>query len=123
MPDYPHNARFLTPAERESTTRRLEDEASCQSPVQSSLGGVKQALQDWKLWLHILITIGMSVPLYCIAILLSTVVEDLGYRHEQAILMSIPPRLAACLVTVLGGVAADRQRQRGVYVVGFCLVA
>ena len=84
---------------------------------------VKAALQDWKIWVHMFITIGIYTPLYSISIFLPTIVKGLGYTNEVAQLMTVPPYVIACLCTIGGGFLADRHRQRGIYMIGFCLVA
>lgn len=37
--------------------------------------------------------------------------------------MTVPPYVLACVTTISAGYLADRSRQRGVYMMGFCLVS
>ena len=103
---------------------------------------VKAALQDWKIWVHMLITIGtfsslpsltqplialsrqgIYTPLYSISLFLPTIVKNMGYTNEKSQLMSVPPYVAGCIATIAGGYAADKAKQRGLFMMGFCLVA
>ena len=37
--------------------------------------------------------------------------------------MSVPPYVAGCIATILGGHLADKAQQRGLFMMGFCLTA
>ena len=84
---------------------------------------VKDALTDWKIWIHMLITIGIFLPVYSVSIFLPTIIRSMGHTAERAQLMSVPPYVSACIATIIGGFMADRQRQRGIYVIFFCVLA
>ena len=81
------------------------------------------ALKDWKIYLNMLITIGIYTPLYSISLFLPTIVRGMGYTKEHSQLMTVPPYVAACVCTVSAGYFADRTQQRGVFMIGFCGVA
>ncbi|KAJ3543629.1 hypothetical protein NM208_g3472 [Fusarium decemcellulare] len=119
--DYPETASFLSPDEREEVVRRLQDDSSVLSN-ELRAKFVKDALGDWKIWIHMFITIGIFLPVYSVSIFLPTIIRSMGHNAELAQLMSVPPYVTACLVTVAGGFAADRQRQRGVYMICFCII-
>ncbi|KAH7109162.1 major facilitator superfamily domain-containing protein [Dactylonectria estremocensis] len=120
--DYPDTAQFLNPDERQEVVRRLrEDNSVLSNEFRSKF--VKDALKDWKIWVHMFITIGIFLPVYSVSIFLPTIIRSMGHAGELAQLMSAPPYVTACFATVIGGFAADKQRQRGVYVISFCLVA
>ena len=46
-----------------------------------------------------------------------------GYSANNAQLMSVPPYVLACLFTIGASRLADRFRQRGIFLLGFQLVA
>lgn len=121
MHDYPETARFLNTVEKEEVVRRLKQDRSALSN-EFDLKFVKDALKDWKIWVHMFITIGIYIPLYSISVFLPTIVKGLGYTNELAQLMSVPPYVVACLFTIGGGYMADRHGQRGIYMIGFCIV-
>ncbi|POR36395.1 Putative transporter [Tolypocladium paradoxum] len=122
MQDYPDKAKFLAPSEKQTVVRCLDEDASHLSE-RFELKYVRNALLDWKIWIHMIITVGICIPLYSIEEFLPAIVEDLGYSNDQALLMAIPPRAAACLFILGGGYLADKHRQRGIYIIGFCLLA
>jgi predicted MFS family arabinose efflux permease len=84
---------------------------------------VWQALKDWKIWVNMILTVGLFTPLYSIALFLPTIVRDLGYSNSTAQLMSAPPYVSACVMTILGSYAADRLKQRGLLLLGYQLIA
>lgn len=47
----------------------------------------------------------------------------MGYSANQAQLMSVPPYVAACFFTIIASWIADRAKQRGVFMLGFQIVA
>jgi hypothetical protein len=120
MHDYPDTAGFLNDAERLEVRRRLEEDR-CSLADDFHLDYVWDALKDWKIWAFCFITIGVFTPLYCISLFLPTIVKGLGYTNNSAQLMTVPPYVVACVCCITAGFAADRTRQRGVYVVG-CII-
>ncbi|KND92688.1 putative transporter [Tolypocladium ophioglossoides CBS 100239] len=122
MHDYPDSAKFLAPSEKQTVIRRLDEDASELSDL-FELEYVRNALLDWKIWMLMVITVGICIPLYSIGEFLPAIIEDLGYTDERALLMAIPPHAAACLFILGGGYLADKHRQRGVYIIGFCVLA
>ena len=122
MHDYPDTAKFLDEGERKEVVRRLADDRSVLSD-EFDLKFMWDAFKDWRIYVHMLITIGIYTPLYSISVFLPTIVKELGYQNEKAQLMTVPPYFVACLFTIGGGWAADRHGQRGIYMVFFCIIA
>lgn len=54
---------------------------------------------------------------------LPTIIKHLGYTANNVQLMSVPPYVCACFFTILASYFADRYRRRGVFLLGFQLVA
>ncbi|KAH7021930.1 major facilitator superfamily transporter [Ilyonectria destructans] len=122
MNDYPSTAKFLTIAEKEEVTRRLEQDRSALAD-EFDMKYFWDAIKDWKIWVHMFITIGIYTPLYSYSLFLPTIVRTLGYSNETAQLMTVPPYVVACVVCVAGGYVADRHGQRGIYMIGFGLLS
>lgn len=122
MYDYPNTAKFLTQREKEEVNRRLEHDRSALAD-EFHLKYFWHALGDWKIWVHMFITIGIYTPLYSISIFLPTIVKTLGYTNEGAQLMSVPPYILACICCISAGFYADKRGERGIFMIGFCLVA
>ncbi|KAF2015956.1 major facilitator superfamily transporter [Aaosphaeria arxii CBS 175.79] len=122
MHDYPDSAKFLTKDEREEVDRRLEADRSYLDD-EFALSYIRDAVLDWKIWVYMLITIGIYSPLYSFASFLPTIISNLGYSNETAQLMTVPPYVVACLFCISAGWIADKHGQRGVYMISANLVA
>ena len=57
MQDYPSTAKFLTEEERTEVTRRLVHDRSSLAD-EFDMKYFKDAMKDWKIWVHMFITIG-----------------------------------------------------------------
>ncbi|KAL8394132.1 hypothetical protein RB595_002203 [Gaeumannomyces hyphopodioides] len=115
--DFPDEARFLSAPDRARVTRRLKlDQQSSASREDFSWAHVAAALGDWKTWLAMCVYAGCDMPLYAFSLFLPSVVAGLGWEDQGAVraqLMTVPPYVAAALLTVLVGRVADRTGQRG----------
>jgi MFS family permease len=82
-------------------------------------------LKDWKIWVNALISVGTFTPLYSIALFLPTIIEGIGFSNNTSYnqLMTVPPYAFACIFTIVGSYVADKAGQRGVFLLGFELVA
>lgn len=116
------SAKFLTEDERHEVKARLkQDRTSLADEFDNKY--VFAALKDWKIYVHMLITIGIYTPLYSISLFLPTIVKNMGYTNNQSQLMSVPPYVLGCVATITGGFLADKYKRRGVFMMGFCVCA
>lgn len=122
MNDYPATAKFLTAEERHEVARRLTEDRSSLAD-EYNIKFFWDAVKDWKIWVHMFITIGIYTPLYSFSLFLPTIVASLGYENEKAQLMTVPPYAVACVFCITGGFLADRQGQRGLYMIFFNILA
>jgi MFS family permease len=88
--DYPRTAKFLTEEERFEVERRLTSDRSSLAD-EFNLKFAKDAFKDWKIYVHMLITIGIYTPLYSISLFLPTIIKNMGYSAETSQLMTVPP--------------------------------
>ncbi|RDW91011.1 hypothetical protein BP5796_02176 [Coleophoma crateriformis] len=123
IPDYPATAKFLTKDEVIEVERRLEGDHNGLSN-DFDMKFVFQALKDWKIYVHMFIFLGIFTPLYSIALFLPTIVSKLGYSNNAAQLMTVPPYVLACFITIFISWLADRARQRAIFMIGmeFCAI-
>ena len=84
---------------------------------------VWQAIKDWKIYIHMVICNAAFCPVYSFALFSPTIIKNMGYTSNEAQLMSVPPYVFACLFTISGSWLADRYRSRGVFLLGFRLLA
>ncbi|KAG9122355.1 hypothetical protein FRC07_001323 [Ceratobasidium sp. 392] len=57
------------------------------------------------------------------SLFLPTIIKNMGYTAEKAQLLSVPPYVLACILTVIVGITADRLKTRGRFMVAFFLLA
>jgi cyanate permease len=62
-------------------------------------------------------------PIYSFSLFLPTIIKNMGYTSNDAQLMSVPPYVVACFFTISASWFADRVKQRGVFLLGFQLIA
>ena len=62
-------------------------------------------------------------PIYSFALFLPTIIKNMEYTANNAQLMSVPPYVCACFFTITASYLADRVKKRGVFLLGFQLVA
>jgi len=120
--DSPETAKFLTEEERTEVKARLKEDRTALADEYATKY-VFDALKDWKIYVHMLITIGIYTALYSISLFLPTIVKNMGYTNNQSQLMSVPPYVLGCVVTITGGLLADKFKKRGPFMIAFCIVA
>src|SRR5271169_6439493 len=81
MQDYPDTAKFLTIEEKKEVQRRLEADRSFLAD-EFDIKYFFHAIKDWKIWVHMFITIGVYTPLYSISLFLPTIVSSLGFSNN-----------------------------------------
>ncbi|KAL1887194.1 hypothetical protein Sste5346_010369 [Sporothrix stenoceras] len=99
MPEFPHNSRMLTQAQRELAVWRIESEAGAAEGTEneSAWSGFKQALSDPKMLLMILCNL-LSQAQGSIANYFPTLVNSLGYNSTISLLLTAPPYILAGIV-------------------------
>jgi MFS family permease len=124
MQDYPGTAKFLTQEERDEVQARLKRDRSSLAD-EFDMKYFWDAVKDWKIWVHMFITIGVYTGLYSYSLFLPTIINDLGTAstRELSQLMTVPPYVVACIFCVSAGWYADRLGQRGIFMIGFMVIA
>ncbi|KAK4444591.1 putative high-affinity nicotinic acid transporter [Podospora aff. communis PSN243] len=123
MYDYPATAKFLSPAEKQEVQDRLKRDRSSLAD-EFDMRYFWAAIKDWKIWVHMFITIGVYTGLYSYALFLPTIVRDLGtYNAHTSQLMTVPPYFVACIFCIGAGWYADKKGQRGIFMIGFMCMA
>ncbi|KAG9256004.1 major facilitator superfamily domain-containing protein [Emericellopsis atlantica] len=79
---------------------------------------IKDAFCDWQVYLSVVIYLGISVSTYGIVFGLPTIVSTLGYTDRAAQLMTIPPYVTACILTIVVAHLSDRLKRRGYFIAG-----
>ncbi|KAL3425445.1 high-affinity nicotinic acid transporter [Phlyctema vagabunda] len=123
--DYPSTAKFLTAEEKVEVARRLKADRNSLAD-EFDVKYFWDALKDWKIYGHMLITIGIYTPLYSISLFLPTIIRTMGngqYSPETSQLLSVPPYVVGCVFTIGAGLYADKLKQRGIFMLTFEAVA
>lgn len=90
MNDYPATAKFLTVAEKEEVTRRLEQDRSALAD-EFSMVYFKDAMKDWKIWVHMVSldhTRTLHIERACTN---DIVVHHHRSLHPSILLLPLPP--------------------------------
>ncbi|KAJ2892381.1 MFS general substrate transporter [Zalerion maritima] len=116
--DFPTEAKFLSSDDKARVLRRLkEDHQSSAERESFKWSYFWSSVRDWKMWAGMTIYMGTTVPVYAFSIFLPSIIHSLGWSTTvvKTQLYSVPPYIAAALLTVGVGYLADRTRKRGIY--------
>ena len=116
-PDFPETASWLSNQERELAIDRIRGVSSL-GHAKITWQQAKETLLDWRLYLHYLALISISVPFSSISLFVPTIVTGLGYQGLKAQLFTVPPYAIGFLVTVS---VAWQSEKRGMRAYGACI--
>ncbi|KAJ4039224.1 hypothetical protein NW761_007889 [Fusarium oxysporum] len=130
LPDLPHNSRGFTEEERQvAQLRMIEDvgEADEDSSEESAFYGLKLAVKDLKIYIMMLTftayVVGLSFNAFFVSQLMSiacasltieqpSLTETLGFGYVPTLLMSAPPWVFSCIVSVINAWHSDRTQEK-----------
>lgn len=121
LPDYPHNTRWLTAAERRLAQVRLSEdagEADEDTVGDSALAGLKQALQDPKVYIFSVMTCSQLLGLSFVNFF-PTLTATLGFSTTISLVLAAPPWILATIVCCLNAWHADRTGERFFHITGW----
>lgn len=119
LPDLPHNTRGFTEEERAVAVLRMTEdvgEADVDSEM-SPFAGLISAVKDLKIYVMMLTFTAYVVGLSFNAFF-PTLTQTLGFGYVPTLLMSSPPWLFSCLVSLINAWHADRTEERFWHIVG-----
>ena len=120
LPDLPTNSRGFTEEELYVARLRMTEdvgEADVDSEDQGALDGLKMALKDPKTYL-MMITLTAYVIGLSFNAFFPTLTATLGFSYVPTLLMSAPPWVFACIVSLINALHADRCQERFWHIVG-----
>lgn len=141
LPDLPHNSRGFTEAERHVAQLRIvEDvgEADADSTDQGLFEGLTLAVTDYKIYLMMLTFTAYVVGLSFNAFFVSqmnpmsneqigfadcykpTLTGTLGFNYVATLLMSAPPWVFSCLISLVNAWHSDRAQEKVCLEYRFC---
>ncbi|CAO3589591.1 unnamed protein product [Absidia cylindrospora] len=116
LPDLPHRAKFINERERAIVLHRLTVDAGPSTETHFSWKQFYATFTDWKVYMHSLIYICGSTPLYSLSLFMPSIIKGMGYTDLAAQAMSAPPYAIACFFTVVIALHADKKRERGLHI-------
>ncbi|KAF3403630.1 hypothetical protein F1880_009699 [Penicillium rolfsii] len=120
LPDLPHNSHGFTEAERYiAQLRIIEDvgEADADSTDQGIFEGLSLAVTDYKIYLMMLTFTAYVVGLSFNAFF-PTLTGTLGFNYVATLLMSAPPWVFSCLISLVNAWHSDRAQEKSWHIVG-----
>jgi len=114
LPDYPHNTRWLSKAERRLAQVRLAEdagEADEDSAHDTAFTGLKQALQDPKVYILAVMTCAQLLGLSFVNFF-PTLTATLGFNTTISLVLAAPPWIFATIVCCASAWHADRTGER-----------
>lgn len=118
----PKTARFLKPDEVVYWEWHLrQDAGKANDKVDNervSWDHIKEGVLTWRIWYFVILSLGVTVPLYAFSYFLPTIIVTLGWTAAKAQLMSAPPYIWACTVTLLVSYFSDKYKTRWWFILG-----
>ncbi|ORX59709.1 MFS general substrate transporter [Hesseltinella vesiculosa] len=117
LPNMPtsNNRPWLTLEERQLAIDRLSADGNTDAKSFDKTQFVASFL-DFRVWLSVLIYVGLNVALASFAVFLPSIISGLGFSSLNANLLTIPPYVAACILLFFISWNADRTMQRGYHI-------
>lgn len=118
LPDFPEEAKWLTPEERAFVRARLrEDQGRSARDRPITLSDVGRVFRDPKVIVGGFMYFGLIVPAYGYAYFSPVIIRSYGYSPIQTQLHSVPPYTAAFGFAMFIAWASDRLRHRFAFTV------
>ncbi|KAH7156092.1 major facilitator superfamily domain-containing protein [Dactylonectria macrodidyma] len=120
LPDLPHNSRGFTEEERKvAQLRMIEDvgEADSDSVEHGVFYGLNLAVRDVKIYL-MMITFTAYVTGLSFNAFFPTLTGTLGFSYVPTLLMSSPPWLFSCIVSLINAWHSDRTQEKFWHITG-----
>ena len=111
FPDYPETVPWLSDEQRELAVSRLKGVASL-GHHRITWAEAKETLRDYRLYVHYLTYITISVPFSSMSLFSPTIVSGLGYEGLNAQLFTVPPYAIAFVITVTVAWVSDKYEIR-----------
>ncbi|KAK7691722.1 hypothetical protein QCA50_005122 [Cerrena zonata] len=114
LPDYPHNTRWLTPAQRRLAQVRLAEdagEADEDAAQDSAFTGLVQAIKDPKVPIFAVMACSQLLGLSFVNFF-PTLTATLGFNTTISLLLAAPPWIFATIVCLANAWNADRTGER-----------
>lgn len=123
IPDWPHEARFLSESERSMLSRRLAIDVERATMNHWDKHTAKRCFGDIKIWIMTLAYMGIVQTGYATSFFTPTILKQLGWTSIRAQVMSIPIFIVATVVALVTAFFTDRLRHRFAFIITGCCIA
>ncbi|KAJ9067652.1 hypothetical protein DSO57_1036945 [Entomophthora muscae] len=123
MPSSPKDAKWLSPAESDLLAHHL---TASHVEIHASRFDKKQFIQaftDYKTYMYMALYFTFMCPMYSTALLMPTIVKDLGFETATTMLLTAPPYLCAIIFNLTLAYNSDRTMNRSFHVMFAALFA
>ncbi|KAL0955861.1 hypothetical protein HGRIS_002063 [Hohenbuehelia grisea] len=117
LPDFPDKNKFLTPEQTALILKRVEDDRGDSVPDEITFTKVKLHLSDWTIWAYGVMFMCATTPAYAISYFISIILQGMGYKISDALLLSAPPYGPAFISAMLFAWLSDKHRVRTPYII------
>ena len=122
IPDWPHQAKFLQPQEKELLLSRLHTDTLEARMDTWDKAAVRRCFSDVKIWIGVVMYMGVVTTGYSGSFFTPTILKQLGWTSVRAQVMSIPIYIAAAGCAMIVAIISDKLKHRfGFIILGCCI--
>ncbi|KAF4950525.1 hypothetical protein FSARC_13166 [Fusarium sarcochroum] len=118
VPDWPETAKFLSDDERAILINRLTEDRKDTHMNHWDKKTAKRIFSDIKIYLGILMYMGIVTTSYSGSFFTPTILKQLGWTSIHAQIMSIPIFLFATVCALVSAIASDKMKHRFGFIIG-----
>ena len=124
LTDFPAEAKFLTPEEREQAVARVKvDQGAMSVDTAFAWHYVADAMKDYRTYCLGLVYLSIAECFFAVSLFTPTIIAELGkWTRAESNLLSTPPFFLAFIVTISSAYFSDRIGSRGIFNVGWMLL-
>ncbi|PSK43117.1 hypothetical protein B9Z65_7071 [Elsinoe australis] len=113
LADWPKQARFLTPAQRDLWQKRTTNDVGGQAKMDKlTLSTFLRVIKDWKIWCGAFMYLTVGTSGYSTSLFIPSILSTLGYTGVESQVQSIPVWVVATVACFAVGVLSDRVKHR-----------
>ena len=119
LPNSPNSASFLTEKERDFIINQLRVDGINSEGRDFNKREFYSTLCNFKIWLYMLVYIGIAGPAYGIAFFFPSIITGFGFDPLNSQLLTIPPYIIASIVLIAGCFSSDFLQDRFFHLITF----
>ncbi|KAL3442660.1 major facilitator superfamily domain-containing protein [Aspergillus insuetus] len=120
LADWPHQAKFLSEAERVLVQRRISEDTGPGAMDTLDKRALRLIFTDYKIYIGALLYFAIALSGNAVAYFTPTILHHFGYSSLSAQVHSIPIWMVAAVTCVVAGIASDLCRHRYWFIMAGC---